>query len=332
MTRLTASKNNSQLLSIALTGLLLGAFLGPLKAEDLSALDINLDSGALAYISNDQGVDAIMVQDGRLLQKAYRCQSESEMILTPSIDYWQNNITFVIDNGQPGRTIYGLALSGSETQKWGGEVRELATLPEASWPTAGPDGSIYLVMPDESNLKTGKVTGLFQLNDGSIRTIHSAEQRFKYYWPLISPTGSQLFYRQSIAPQSEVKESFWSRMILRDLNTGAQTFHFVDEPIYLEQWSKTGIIYSTKMADEARTRVYRLYDPSTGAVRELFRGSVWQARFNADLTQVAVIRPEPPSDNFFDVFVIELATHVEQNITNTPQISESLIGWLSARN
>jgi hypothetical protein len=282
----------------------------------------------LAYISNIDGFDAILLHGAGPDQMIYTCSSSNEMILTPSVDHWNMSFCFLIDQGTVDRSLHQLSLSRSRDGIWRTEHESLATLPGASWPVRSKDGGILLVMPDESTLSSGKVTGLFKLVDGSIQTIQSAEEKYKHYWPLVSPSGDKLFYRQSAVPQEGIESPFWSRMIERDLNDQGLAFHFVDEPIYLEQWVTEGIIYSVKLGDAARSRVYRLYDPENGQERELYRGSVWQARFSDDLSHLAVLRAQPGNESFFDIYLVDMNTGSERNMSNTPRLSESLIGWL----
>ena len=284
--------------------------------------------GDLVFISNLNGLDAIVVYSGRNQNIVFSCELESELILTPSISPWDTSLTFLVDQGAAGRTIHSLALKQTGGGAWTGVDVTIASIPGAAWPVRARDGSFFVVMPDARNLNSGKVTGIFHLHEGSFSVISGAEDKFRHFWPLLSRDGKQLVFRQLVIPEGEGSSEFWSRTLVWNMENDTRQVHFVNEQIYLEQWLPQGILISTKLEDEARTRIYKVYDPVSRESTEIYRGGAWQARVTDDLQTVASIRPEPVGGSLFDIFITVPVTGVEVNLTGTPRISESLIGWL----
>ena len=285
--------------------------------------------GAMAYISASEGRDAIFIRDAVGESIIYTCISQSVIILTPSVSPDGKFITFVVDNGRNQKTIHILGPIQKVNTKWQAHDLEVITVRGGAWPVFKDDQSVYMSMPEQTSLSNDGTSNIYLINDEEILQISDNQGESTHIWPLMHPNGEALIYRY-IPQTDEMGETAEPvKSVLHDLESGSSEMHFVDQFVYLEQWvSLEEILFSFRDKDQNGNRIYALYNPDTRETREIYRNKSRQGALSSESRFLATIRPVPEGSLQFDIFVTDLISKTEINLTQSPRQSESLIGWI----
>jgi len=285
--------------------------------------------GAMAYISASEGRDAIFIRDAVGESIIYTCISQNVIILTPSVSPDGKFITFVVDNGRNQKTIHILGPIQKVNTKWQAHDLEVITVRGGAWPVFKDDQSVYMSMPEQTSLSNDGTSNIYLINDEEILQISDNQGESTHIWPLMHPNGEALIYRY-IPQTDEMGETAEPvKSVLHDLESGSSEMHFVDQFVYLEQWvSLEEILFSFRDKDQNGNRIYALYNPDTRETREIYRNKSRQGALSSESRFLATIRPVPEGSLQFDIFVTDLISKTEINLTQSPRQSESLIGWI----
>jgi len=318
---------NSRLFSIYLLSFIVGAQLS--AAAPAERERILSQTGPIVYINESNGRDAIFIRDAVGESKIFTCMNENEIILTPSVSGDGKHITFLVDNARNQKTIHILGPFKKVNQEWQAEDLELISVRGGAWPVIRDGQSVYMSMPDQTSLVVDRKSNIYLIHAEEITQVSDNRGVSSHIWPLIHPDGQRIIYRY--IPQTDelgdVDEP--TKSILLDLESGASESHFVDQFVFLEQWTKSGeILFSFRDKDENGNRIYSLYNPTTHESREIYRNKSRQGYLSKDSRFLTTIRLFPQGSAHFDIFITDLKTKVEINLTETPKRSESLIGWL----
>ncbi len=285
--------------------------------------------GTIAYISSENGRDAIILRQGNEDMTVYVCSGENEIILTPKVTIDGKYISFLVDDGSSQRVLHLLGPIENYVGTWSAIDSVVTVVKGGAWPNYGQDQIFYLSMqnPDTNDLTLA--SDIYQIQDGKFTRINENEGLERHLWPLISPNGQQLHYRKISIQEENMHIAPRVNSIIYDLNSQTQEVHLADQNIFIEQWAANGmILYYYKVNDVERTRVYSLYDPKSRESKEIYQHSSRQARLSPDARFLATLRTYPAGSSQFDIFIINLETQQEINLTQTPQRSESLIDWI----
>ena len=283
----------------------------------------------LAYVSDSAGLDAVVIRSEQINSIVYVAANENSMILTPMVSLGPGAISFAIEGGHETRELHLLMLHQEQGAVWQGQDTLITSAKNGAWPIFTPDGVCYLSMQGPTVQDYGKATDIFKYSQGVFTQLSTNMGQDRHLWPLLSPDGSRLHYRKlSQTPTAEgVTRSV--RSIIYDLNSGSQEVHLIDKNIFIEQWTARGeLLLSERLTDGSGLRVYMLYALGTRSVTELYRAVSWQARLTDDNRYLATLSAYPAGGPNFDIFVTDLKTGNTFNLTQTPDHSESLIGWL----
>ncbi|MCF7826471.1 MAG: hypothetical protein K9N29_07445 [Candidatus Marinimicrobia bacterium] len=285
--------------------------------------------GTIAYINESNGRDAIFVQDASGESIIFNCDYENEIILTPSVSSDSEFITFLVDNGQNQKAVHLLGPLEKVNDAWQAKDIVLISIRGGAWPVVHDEKSVYLSMPDQTALTLGNSSNIYLVSAEEIKQISDNQGVASHIWPVISPQGDKIIYR--VIPfsgeDSQTREA--PKSVLLDLQSGQSESHFVDQYVYTEQWTNQGeILFSFKEKDQNGNRIYALYNPETKATREIYRSKSRQGSLSNQSRFLATIRPVPQGSADFDIFITDLVSQQEINLTQTPKQSESLIGWI----
>jgi len=301
----------------------------PVTASPTEAEEILLETGPIAFIKVSHGHDAIFIRDARGENPIFTCASANVIILTPSVSQDGKYITFVVDNGRNQKVVHLLGPIHKAGSKWVADDLELMSIRGGAWPVVKGPGEVYISMPEPNSLVLDKTSNIYLLSEAGIEQITESDTTSSHIWPLIHPNGKSIIYRY--IPQADdvgdISEPI--RSVILDLETGETTSHFSGQFIFMEQWTQAGdILFSLREKDENGNRVYSLYDPVTGESEVIQRSKSRQGAFATGAKYLATIRPFPAGNAQFDIFVTDVKTRTEINLTNTSDESESLIGWI----
>ncbi|MBT3253281.1 MAG: hypothetical protein HN995_04190 [Candidatus Marinimicrobia bacterium] len=301
----------------------------PLHAEPPEINSMVTEMGAIAYINASDGRDAIFVKDAMGENVIFTCASEAVIILTPSVSADGKFITFVVDNGRNQKTIHILGPIQKVKNEWEAHDLEVMTVRGGAWPVFKDDQSVYMSMPEQASLSSDGTSNIYVINSEEIKQLSDNQAVSTHIWPLLHPNGNALIYRY-IPQTDEMGESAEPvKSVLFDLESGNTTMHFVNQFVYLEQWAGMGeILFSFRDKDVDGNRVYALYSPETREIREIYRNKSRQGALSSESRFLATIRSVPEGGSQFDIFVTDLISNAEINLTQTPRQSESLIGWI----
>ncbi len=287
------------------------------------------DLGTIAYINEADNRDAINVRDASSENIIFTCDFPNELILTPSVSSDGKFITFLVDNGRNQKAIHILGPIKRANGMWQAEDLIVMRVRGGAWPVVNDEKSVYLSMPDQTSLVVSRSSNIYLISPDEIKRITDNKGESSHIWPVINPKGDKIIYRSIPLPDEngEVSESIKSTII--DLNSGQDVSHFVDQYIYIEQWSNRGeILFSFKELDQNGNRIYALYNPETSETQEIYRHKSRQGSLSSESRFLATIRPVPEGSADFDIFVTDLISKAEINLTQSPNQSESLIGWI----
>ncbi len=287
------------------------------------------DMGTIAYINEADNRDAIYVRDASSENIIFTCDFPNELILTPSVSSDGKFITFLVDNGRNQKAIHILGPIKRANGMWQAEDLIVMRVRGGAWPVVNDEKSVYLSMPDQTSLVVSRSSNIYLISPDEIKRITDNKGESSHIWPVINPKGDKIIYRSIPLPDEngEVSESIKSTII--DLNSGQDVSHFVDQYIYIEQWSNRGeILFSFKELDQNGNRIYALYNPETSETQEIYRHKSRQGSLSSESRFLATIRPVPEGSADFDIFVTDLISKAEINLTQSPNQSESLIGWI----
>lgn len=285
--------------------------------------------GTIAYINESNGRDAIFVRDATGESIIFNCDYENEIILTPSVSSDGEFITFLVDNGRNQKAVHMLGPLQKMNGTWQAEDLVLIAIRGGAWPVVNDPKSVYLSMPDQTSLTLSNSSNIYMVSSEAIKQISDNQGIASHIWPVISPQGDKIIYRVIPYSGEEGASTEPPKSTLLDLKSGLSESHFVDQYIYMEQWTNQGeILFSFKEKDQNGNRIYALYNPDTQATREIYRSKSRQGSLSAKSRFLATIRPVPEGSADFDIFITDLVSQKEINLTQTPKQSESLIGWV----
>jgi Tol biopolymer transport system component len=285
--------------------------------------------GKQAYISTIGGNDAIVVMDGGTLSVLYNCVSQNEIILTPQLSLDGNYISFLIDAGGGNRQLHLLGPLQQVNGKWRAQDELVTEIASGAWPSYGRNSDFYLTLPAHDLSQYPGASNIYQLMDGKFSLVNENRGGEKHLWPLISPEGNKIHYRKVSKGLDMAGGGQLSLSILYDLESEEKEEHLANQNIFVEQWSGTGqLLYSQKINDNTGTRVYSLYDPKTRESQVILETVSRQARLSPDGRYLMTLRAFPEGNNHYDIFIVDLQTKTETNLTQTEHVSESLIDWI----
>jgi len=285
--------------------------------------------GKIAYINESQGRDAIFIRDASQVDVIFTCDFGNEIILTPSVSSDGKFITFLVDNGRNQKTIHILGPLEKVDEKWQANDLLVMMIRGGAWPVVKDHRSVYISMPDQTSLTLSRSSDIYLISPEKIQQITYSTDLISHIWPLVNSNSDKLIYREVplYDEKGETSQAIRSRII--DLKSGASSEHFVDQSVFLEQWTRAGeILFSLKENDDNGDRIYALYNPATREAREIYRGNSRQGSLSTDSRFLATIRPAYPGSANFDIFVSDLISNTEFNLTQSPKQSESLIAWI----
>ena len=287
------------------------------------------DIGALAYISDYAGRDVIIVKDRVGTHQIYQCANENEMILTPGISPKREVISFVIENGENHRAVHRLKVKKGAQGAWLASDSIIIHARNAAWPTYAHTNILFLSMMDPREPQLALSTDIYSISGDQYLCLSNNSGLDKHLWPLLSPDEQQLHFRKIATAMPGGDGNPIVSSVIFDLELNTREVHLVGQRVYVEQWTANNLLLvSQRLTDEAGTRVYALYDPDTRESTEVYRNSSYQAQLAPDANYLATLRLEPAGGSNFDIFITDLYRQTELNLTNTPNQSESLIGWL----
>ncbi len=323
---LILSSNSSKLSFVSIFLFGIGLWATPPSTPQLEEI---VQTATIAYIADDDGLDAIYFQQGAQSQVVFRCETENQIILTPQVGASGNSISFVVDGGNNQRAIHLMGPIIRESGHWIARDSILTVVRGGAWPITTSDSSLYLAMPSQQNIEIKKATDIYRLHGGEFVRLSQNEGMTKHIWPVIDPAEKRLLFRKIPIVDGTLDQEGQAVSIILNLETYTTEAHFVDQNVFLDQWTADGLImYSYNWNAETRTRVYALYDPANRTSIEIYRGVSRQAKLSGDGGFLASIRPVPEGSAQFDVIVTQLETGKEFNFTQTSSQSESLIGWI----
>ncbi|NQV41759.1 MAG: hypothetical protein HQ506_05330 [Candidatus Marinimicrobia bacterium] len=300
-----------------------------LPAAPLDTKNVMSGMGALAYISESDGRDAIFIRDSDVNNVIFSCSSGNVIILTPSVSSDGNYITFLVDNGRNQKTIHILGPLQKVNNRWQAHDLEVMTVRGGAWPVFNNDQSVYMSMPEQTSLSNDGTTNIYLIGTDGIKQISDNLGVSSHIWPLINPNKDALIYRYIPQPDEMGYTAEPVKSIIMSLDSGSSEMHFVDQFVYLEQWTSLGeILFSFRDKDQNGNRIYALYNTETRATKEIYRNKSRQGALTSDSKFLATIRPVPEGNPQFDIFVTDLISTTEINLTQSPGQSESLIGWI----
>jgi len=283
----------------------------------------------VAYVANNDGLDAIFLSTQMGGQVIFQCDFKNELILTPQINPQRNSISFVVDQGNGLRAVHLLTPFVQNTGNWSAKDSIITVVRGGAWPTVAQDGSLYLAMPSQETIELKKETDVYRYYGGEFTRLSQNQEATKHIWPMLDPTGERILFHIIPIVDGSVSQEVQTRSIILNLNTFSADTHFVNQNIFLEQWTNNGLILYSNFANvEARIRSYVLYDPKTGESKEIYRNTSRQAKLSTNSRKLATIRTEPKGSAQFDIFILDLETNKEINMTKSHDKSESLIGWI----
>jgi len=287
------------------------------------------EMGAIAYINESDGKDAIYVRDAASSNVIFTCVSGNVIILTPSVSYDGKYITFVVDNGRNQKTIHILGPIQKIDNRWQAHDLEVMTVRGGAWPVFKDNQSVYMSMPEQTSISNDGSSNIYLISSEEIIKISDNQGVSSHIWPLINPTGDALIYRYIPQTDDMGYTTEPVKSVILNLESGNSDKHFVDQFVYLEQWTSLGeILFSFRDKDQNGNRIYALYNPESRETRELYRSKSRQGTLTSDSKFLATIRPVPEGSPQFDIFVMDLISRTEINLTQSPRQSESLIGWI----
>ncbi len=303
--------------------------LSSLESAPLNQSHLRSDMGNIAYINEYQGKDAVFIMDAVGENVIFTCNYENEIILTPSVSSDGRYITFLVDNGRDQKVIHILGPVEKTGEKWQAPDLTLLTIRGGAWPIVRDETSVYISMPDQTALTLSGSSNIYLVSAEEIKQITNNMGNTTHIWPVLSPDGKKILYRSipRVSTSDNISEPVKS--VLLDLETGQEEAHFIDQNIYMEQWTDAGdLLFSFKELDQNGYRIYALYNPVTRETREVYRNNSRQGSLSKESRFLATIRPFPAGGADFDIFVKDLNSQQELNLTQTPKQSESLIGWI----
>ncbi|MBC8376961.1 MAG: hypothetical protein H8E26_13025 [FCB group bacterium] len=320
---LTSLHKQSHLLLLILVGF------ASLKAAPPDVNTMTTEMGAIAFINEADGRDAIFVRDTAGENVIYICTSGNVIILTPSVSADGKFITFVVDNGRNQKTIHILGPIQKVNNKWQANDLEVMTVRGGAWPVFKDAQSVYMSMPEQASLSHDGTSNIYMISNEEIKQISDNRGVSTHIWPLMHPNGEVLIYR-NIPQTDEMGETAEPiKSVIYGLESESSEMHFVDQFVYLEQWTASGdILFSFRDKDQNGNRIYALYNPETRETKEIYRHKSRQGALTSDSKFLATIRPVPEGSPQFDIFVTDLISKTEINLTQSPRQSESLIGWI----
>ncbi len=285
--------------------------------------------GALAYISEWDGRDAIFIRDAGGENVIFSCSAGNVIILTPSVSPDGKYITFIVDNGRNQKTIHILGPILNIGNRWQANDLEVASVRGGAWPVFSDSQSVYMSMPEQTSLTNDGSTNIYLISTEEIKKISDNLGVSSHIWPLINSTGDELIYRYVPQPDEMGYTTERVRSIILDLSSGTSEMHFVNQHVFLEQWTVLGdILFSFRDKDQDGNRIYALYNTETRETKEIYRSKSRQGALMGDSKFLATIRPVPKGSAMYDIFVVDLDSKIETNLTQTPKQSESIIGWI----
>ena len=285
--------------------------------------------GTLAYIRAFEGRDAVFVKDATSENVIFTCDDENEIILTPAISRDGKHISFVVDDGRNHKTVHLLGPIEKHQDKWQADDSIIIVIRGGAWPLYAGNQNFFLAMPDQASLEMQTTTHIFQIKEEEILQVSDTRGISNHIRPLLNPEADRIVYREISIDDTTDWGAPAVRSIIQELETGATSSHFENQEVFLEQWIANGeILFSYKMNDREGNRVYSLYDPVSGGKREIYTNVSRQGSLTSDLRYLATIRQIPAGGAQYDIIVADLVEKTEQNLTQTKQLSESLIGWL----
>ncbi len=282
--------------------------------------------GTIAYINESNGRDAIFIRDGEGENVIFNCDYENEIVLTPSVSGDGKFISFLVDNGRNQKAVHILGPIQKVEDEWQAEDLLVMTVRGGAWPVIKDGKSVYMSMPDQASLSSDGTSNIYLVSSEEIEQVSDNMGISSHIWPLIHPDGEALIYRYIPQPDEmgEIDEPVKS--VLFDLKSGTSTMHFVNQFVYLEQWTGLGeILFSFRDKDRNGNRIYALYNLET---KEIYRNKSRQGSLSSEGRFLATIRSVPEGSVNFDIIVTDLVSKVEINLTQSPKTSESLIGWI----
>ncbi len=312
-----------------LTSLFLVLSFVMLNPTPLSAESMTTEMGAIAFIKESNGRDAIFVKDASGENIIFSCASANVIILTPSVSGNGKYITFVVDNGRNQKTIHILGPIQKIKNRWQANDLELMTVRGGAWPVFKDDQSVYMSMPEQVSLSHDGTSFIYLISSEEIKQFSNNMGVSTHIWPLMHPDGDKLIYRY-IPQTDEMGETTEPiKSVLTEIESGNTEMHFVDQYVYLEQWTRMGeILFSFRDKDQNGNRIYALYNPETRKTTEIYRNKSRQGALTRESRFLATIRPVPEGSPQFDIFVTDLNLKTEINLTQSSRLSESLIGWI----
>ena len=300
-----------------------------LQAIPPEANGMMTEMGAIAYINESDGKDAIYVRDAASSNVIFTCASGNVIILTPSVSYDGKYITFVVDNGRNQKTIHILGPIQKLDNKWQAHDLEVMTVRGGAWPVFKDNQSVYMSMPEQTSISNDGSSNIYMISSDEIIKISDNQGVSSHIWPLINPKGDALIYRYIPQTDDMGYTTEPVKSVILNLESGSSDRHFVDQFVYLEQWTSLGeILFSFRDKDQNGNRIYALYNPESRKTREIYRSKSRQGALTSDSKFLATIRPVPEGSPQFDIFVTDLISKTEINLTQSPRQSESLIGWI----
>ncbi len=294
---------------------------------DPIALDVSAIN-PLAYISNMDGRDVIVIRDGSRDQAVFLCDNENEMILTPSVNLDKHSISFVIENGTGLRDVHVLQLEREAGNTWEAQDSVIVSVNSGAWPTVDLKGNLFLSMKDPRNTEFTTATDIYSLSGTSFVKLSQNSGQDRHLWPLLSPNGDRLHFR-IISKSDQGNHPIQKKSIIYYFASRSIDFHLVDQGVFIEQWTATNkLMYSFREHVETPMRIYYLYDVDSRQAIEIYRESSWQAKLSGDGKYLATLRNYPEGSAQYDIFIADIFSGQEINLTQSPQKSESLIGWL----
>ena len=302
------------------------------QSSELYADNKNPRSGpfvTMAYIAAEDGRDAILLQDDEGHATIFNCSSPNEVILTPQVAHNGEYITFVVDNGQNVRVLHLLGPISKKTGYWKAPDSVVMTVRGGAWPLYDGDQNIYLAMPDQSSSGSNMEIYVYQSESEELSRLSDNMGTSNHIWPLLSPDGDKIIFRAVPVQSQDQSAGQVPKSVIYNIENRETESHFENQPVFLEQWISSGeILFSSKLNDQKSTRVYALYNPTTRTAVEIFKGNSRQGRLSDDSRYLAFIRSEPINGANFDIFIVDLETQIETNLTHSPNQSESIIGWM----
>jgi hypothetical protein len=295
----------------------------------IRAQSMSTEMGAIAYINESHGKDAIFIRDAGSDNVIFTCTSGNVIILTPSVSFDGKYITFIVDNGRNQKTIHILGPIQKINNKWQANDLEVLTVRGGAWPVFKDSQTVYMSMPEQTALSHDGTSNIYVVSNEGIEPLTDNQGVSSHIWPLLNPQSDALIYRYIPQTDEMGYASEPVKSVIYDLETGNVESHFVDQFVYLEQWLATGeILFSFRDKDQNGNRIYAIYNPESRETREVYRNKSRQGALTSDSQFLATLRPVPEGSPQFDIFVTDLVSGEEINITNSPRQSESLIGWI----